>query len=52
MNLIQIAIPLSKNIRDTYYLVALIDNDFITNDSTKNTSGNLWNALVEIGEEL
>ena len=51
MNLIQIAIPLSKNIHDTYYLVALIDNDFITNDS-KNTSGNLWNAHVEIGEEL
>ena len=40
---------LIEDIRDTYYLVALIDNDFITRDS-KSMDGHLWNALVE--EEL
>ena len=42
---------LIEDIRDMHSLVALIDNDFFTDDS-KNTSGNLWNALVEISEEL
>jgi methylenetetrahydrofolate reductase (NADPH) len=33
-------------IRDTYFLVAIIDNDFVT----QTEGGKLWEALLEIGK--
>lgn len=36
---------LIENIRDTYYLVAIIDNDF----TTQTEGGTLWKALLETG---
>lgn len=36
---------LIEDIRDTYFLVAIIDNDFINDQN----GGNLWNALLKVG---
>jgi len=39
---------LIEDIRDTYFLVAIIDNDFIHDQN----GGNLWNALLQVGQQI
>ena len=47
---------LIETIRDTYYLVAIIDNDYIASSSSGGTGGaddgagnGLWEALLKVG---
>jgi len=40
---------LIETIRDSYYLVAIIDNDFI---SECNNGGNLWKTLLSFGDKV
>ena len=37
---------LIENIRDTFFLVAIIDNDFVS----QSEGGNLWNAVLGVGK--
>lgn len=41
---------LIENIRDTYYLVAIIDNDFIPGSGNSEESETLWDDMLKIAE--
>ena len=40
---------LIESIRDNYYLVALIDNDYVASNDTEESS--LWRAMLDVAKE-